>query len=148
MDVGMEYEVLLLQLGSLTRKHYAAEETLREQQEKLENAIKRMSKKNANLEKLQRESLSNTILKLLGSYQRHVAFEATGSRARSDERRGNRPAAGQSSRLARTRRTDLGRRALGIHDRLEDRLRRSRADRAARSDRREVLAARNPDLPA
>lgn len=75
MDVGMEYEVLLLQLGSLTRKHYAAEETLREQQEKLENAIKRMSKKNANLEKLQRESLSNTILKLLGSYQRHVAFE-------------------------------------------------------------------------
>ena len=48
----------------------------------------------------------------------------------------NRPAAGESSGLARTRRTDLGCCALGIDDRLEDRLRRSRADRAARSDRR------------
>lgn len=75
MDVGMEYEILLLQLGSLARKHYAAEESLREQEDRLESAIKRMSIKNANLEKLQRESLSNTIMKLFGSYQRQVDHE-------------------------------------------------------------------------
>lgn len=75
MDVGMEYEVLLLQLGSLTRKHYAAEESLREQEDKLEDAVKRMSKKNALIEKLQRESLSNTIMKLFGSYQKQVDHE-------------------------------------------------------------------------
>lgn len=75
MDVGMEYEVLLLQLGSLVRKHYAAEESLRELEKKLESAIKRMSKKNANMEKLQRESLSNTVMKLFGSYQRQVDYE-------------------------------------------------------------------------
>lgn len=75
MDVSMEYEILLLQLGSLARKHYAAEEALREQEEKLEMTIKRMSKINASLEKLKRESLSNTIMKLIGSYKRQLNHE-------------------------------------------------------------------------
>lgn len=77
MDVGMEYEVLLLELGSLSRKHYAAEEKLREQEAKLQAAIKRMTQKNANLEKLQRESLSNTILKIIGSYKRQMDRETS-----------------------------------------------------------------------
>lgn len=40
--------------SALSRASITPEETLREQQEKLENAIKRMSEKNANLGKLQR----------------------------------------------------------------------------------------------
>ncbi|MGP6139563.1 MULTISPECIES: hypothetical protein [unclassified Jeotgalibaca] len=77
MDVGMEYEILLLQLGSLSRKHYVAEESLREQEERLQAVVKQMSKKNANLEKLQQESLSNAILKIIGSYKRQIDQETS-----------------------------------------------------------------------
>ena len=38
MDVGMEYEILMLQLGSLARKLFNAEENLSKYQEALEKA--------------------------------------------------------------------------------------------------------------
>lgn len=75
MDKGMEYEILLLELGSLSRKYHAVEESLQEQEEKLKAAVTRMSKKNEALEKLQRESLSNAILKIIGSYKRQLDYE-------------------------------------------------------------------------
>ena len=40
MDVGMEYEILMLQLGSLARKLFNAEENLSKYQEALEKATR------------------------------------------------------------------------------------------------------------
>ena len=81
--------------------------------------------------------------------QRHAAAAAPGSRARSDERRGQstcsrpvRPPGPDSPGVI----ADVA--LVGGDARLADRLRRARADRAARSDRRAVLAARHPDLAA
>ena len=46
MDVGMEYEILMLQLGSLARKLFNAEENLSKYQEALEKAIANLEKEN------------------------------------------------------------------------------------------------------
>ena len=60
MDVGMEYEILMLQLGSLARKLFNAEENLSKYQEALEKAIANLEKENRDLERLRNDSFSNT----------------------------------------------------------------------------------------
>ena len=70
MDVGMEYEILMLQLGSLARKLFNAEENLAKYQEALEKAIAALEKENRDLEKLRHDSFSNTLLKLFGNFDR------------------------------------------------------------------------------
>ena len=70
MDVGMEYEILMLQLGSLARKLFNAEENLSKYQEALEKAIATLEKENRDLERLRHDSFSNTLLKLFGKFDR------------------------------------------------------------------------------
>ena len=70
MDLGMEYEILLLQLGSLSRKFYYAEEVYKLQQEQLDVAIQRLENKTLDLERLQKESFSTALLKLMGTFER------------------------------------------------------------------------------
>ena len=75
MDVGMEYEILMLQLGSLARKLFNAEENLLKYQEALEKAIATLEKENRDLEKLRHDSFSNTLLKLFGNFDRRYDKE-------------------------------------------------------------------------
>ena len=75
MDVGMEYEILMLQLGSLARKLFNAEENLAKYQEALEKAIATLEKENRDLEKLRHDSFSNTLLKLFGNFDRRYDKE-------------------------------------------------------------------------
>ena len=75
MDVGMEYEILMLQLGSLARKLFNAEENLSKYQEALEKAIAALEKENRDLEKLRHNSFSNTLLKLFGNFDRRYDKE-------------------------------------------------------------------------
>lgn len=70
MDLGMEYEILLLQLGSLSRKQYHAQEALTKHEQQLEAIIKQMEKEKLDLEKLERESLSTALRKLLGTFEK------------------------------------------------------------------------------
>lgn len=70
MDLGMEYEILLLQLGSLSRKQYYAQETVEKLEEQLEALIKQMEKEKLDVEKLERESLATALLKLLGTFEK------------------------------------------------------------------------------
>ena len=65
MDIGMEYEILMLQVGVLTRKRAAAEETLAKHQAELDAVIEKLEIHNNHLVKLQKESFSNTMLKVL-----------------------------------------------------------------------------------
>lgn len=74
-DLAMEYEILLLQLGSLSRKYNNAEETFAKLKENLNKAIKTLEEKNIYIEKLQRQSFSNSLLKLLGQYDDKVSSE-------------------------------------------------------------------------
>ncbi|MDE1548206.1 hypothetical protein [Jeotgalibaca caeni] len=69
MDLGMEYEILLLQIGSLTRKRFAAEQTVKEHEAQLDEVLSRVEKKSDYLERLQKESFSNTVMKLFGTYE-------------------------------------------------------------------------------
>ena len=75
MDVGMEYEILMLQLGSLARKLFNAEENLLKYQESLEKAIATLEKENRDLERLRHDSFSNTLLKLFGTFDRRYDKE-------------------------------------------------------------------------
>ena len=75
MDVGMEYEILMLQLGSLARKLFNAEENLAKYQEALEKAIATLEKENRDLERLRNDSFSNTLLKLFGNFDRRYDKE-------------------------------------------------------------------------
>nr|WP_319219530.1 hypothetical protein [uncultured Trichococcus sp.] len=75
MDVGMEYEILMLQLGSLARKLFNAEENLSKYQEALEKAIANLEKENRDLERLRNDSFSNTLLKLFGNFDRRYDKE-------------------------------------------------------------------------
>ena len=75
MDVGMEYEILMLQLGSLARKLFNAEENLSKYQEALEKATATMEKENRDLERLRNDSFSNTLLKLFGNFDRRYDKE-------------------------------------------------------------------------
>jgi hypothetical protein len=75
MDVGMEYEILMLQLGSLARKLFNAEENLAKYQEALEKAISTLEKENRDLERLRNDSFSNTLLKLFGNFDRRYDKE-------------------------------------------------------------------------
>ena len=75
MDVGMEYEILMLQLGSLARKLFNAEENLSKYQEALEKAIATLEKENRDLERLRHDSFSNTLLKLFGNFYRRYDKE-------------------------------------------------------------------------
>ena len=75
MDVGMEYEILMLQLGSLARKLFNAEENLSKYQEALEKAIATLEKENRDLERLRNDSFSNTLLKLFGNFDRRYDKE-------------------------------------------------------------------------
>ena len=75
MDVGMEYEILMLQLGSLARKLFNAEENLLKYQEALEKAIATLEKENRDLERLRHDSFSNTLLKLFGTFDRRYDKE-------------------------------------------------------------------------
>ena len=75
MDVGMEYEILMLQLGSLARKLFNAEENLAKYQEALEKAIAALEKENRDLERLRNDSFSNTLLKLFGNFDRRYDKE-------------------------------------------------------------------------
>ena len=75
MDVGMEYEILMLQLGSLARKLFNAEENLTKYQEALEKAIATLEKENRDLERLRNDSFSNTLLKLFGNFDRRYDKE-------------------------------------------------------------------------
>ena len=75
MDVGMEYEILMLQLGSLARKLFNAEENLSKYQEALEKAIATLEKENRDLERLRHDSFSNTLLKLFGNFDRRYDKE-------------------------------------------------------------------------
>ena len=75
MDVGMEYEILMLQLGSLARKLFNAEENLSKYQEALEKAIANLEKENRDLERLRNDSFLNTLLKLFGNFDRRYDKE-------------------------------------------------------------------------
>ena len=75
MDVGMEYEILMLQLGSLARKLFNAEENLTKYQEALEKATATLEKENRDLERLRNDSFSNTLLKLFGNFDRRYDKE-------------------------------------------------------------------------
>ena len=75
MDVRMEYEILMLQLGSLARKLFNAEENLSKYQEALEKAIATLEKENRDLERLRHDSFSNTLLKLFGNFDRRYDKE-------------------------------------------------------------------------
>jgi hypothetical protein len=75
MDVGMEYEILMLQLGSLARKLFNAEENLAKYQEALEKATTTLEKENRDLERLRNDSFSNTLLKLFGNFDRRYDKE-------------------------------------------------------------------------
>jgi hypothetical protein len=75
VDVGMEYEILMLQLGSLARKLFNAEENLSKYQEALEKAIATLEKENRDLERLRNDSFSNTLLKLFGNFDRRYDKE-------------------------------------------------------------------------
>ena len=75
MDVGMEYEILMLQLGSLARKLFNAEENLAKYQEALEKATATLEKENRDLKRLRNDSFSNTLLKLFGSFDRRYDKE-------------------------------------------------------------------------
>ena len=75
MDVEMEYEILMLQLGSLARKLFNAEENLSKYQEALEKAIANLEKENRDLERLRNDSFSNTLLKLFGNFDRRYDKE-------------------------------------------------------------------------
>ena len=75
MNVGMEYEILMLQLGSLARKLFNAEENLTKYQEALEKAIATLEKENRDLERLRNDSFSNTLLKLFGNFDRRYDKE-------------------------------------------------------------------------
>ena len=75
MDVGMEYEILMLQLGSLARKLFNAEENLSKYQEALEKATATLEKENRDLERLRNDSFSNTLLKLFGNFDRRYDKE-------------------------------------------------------------------------
>ncbi|WP_108031495.1 hypothetical protein [Trichococcus patagoniensis] len=75
MDVGMEYEILMLQLGSLARKLFSAEENLTKYQEALEKAIASLEKENRDLDRLRNDSFSNTLLKLFGNFDRRYDKE-------------------------------------------------------------------------
>ena len=75
MDVGMEYEILMLQLGSLARKLFNAEENLTKYQEALEKATTTLEKENRDLERLRNDSFSNTLLKLFGNFDRRYDKE-------------------------------------------------------------------------
>ena len=75
MDVGMEYEILMLQLGSLARKLFNAEENLSKHQEALEKATATLEKENRDLERLRNDSFSNTLLKLFGNFDRRYDKE-------------------------------------------------------------------------
>lgn len=75
MDVGMEYEILMLQLGSLARKLFNAEENLSKYQEALEKAIATLEKENRDLDRLRNDSFSNTLLKLFGNFDRRYDKE-------------------------------------------------------------------------
>lgn len=76
VDLGMEYETLLLQLGSLSRRYYLAEEAYNDQQEQLNKSIEQLEKKSANLEKLEKESFSNSVLKIIGAYEQRYHRES------------------------------------------------------------------------
>jgi hypothetical protein len=71
----MEYEILMLQLGSLARKLFNAEENLSKYQEALEKAIATLEKENRDLERLRHDSFSNTLLKLFGNFDRRYDKE-------------------------------------------------------------------------
>jgi len=75
VDVGMEYEILMLQLGSLARKLFNAEENLAKYQEALEKATATLEKENRDLKRLRNDSFSNTLLKLFGSFDRRYDKE-------------------------------------------------------------------------
>ena len=75
MGVGMEYEILMLQLGSLAGKVLNAEENLSKYQEALEKAIATLEKENRDLERLRHDSFSNTLLKLFGNFDRRYDKE-------------------------------------------------------------------------
>ena len=76
MNKGMEYEILMLQLDSLTRKFFYAEETANTQQQLVESTIQRLENKTLDLEKLQKESFSTTLLKWFGTFDRVFDKEA------------------------------------------------------------------------
>ena len=76
MDLGMEYETLLLQLGALSRKLALAKETHDEQQSALDGAISQLEKKTATLEKMEKESFSNSVMKILGTYEQRYHRES------------------------------------------------------------------------
>ena len=75
MDLRMEYEMLMLQIGSLARKLFNAEENLSKYQEALEKAIATLEKENRDLEWLRHDSFSNTLLKLFGNFDRRYDKE-------------------------------------------------------------------------
>ncbi|APZ49282.1 hypothetical protein BW721_06085 [Jeotgalibaca sp. PTS2502] len=76
VDLGMEYETLLLQLGALSRKLALAKETHDEQQSALDGAISQLEKKAATLEKMEKESFSNSVMKILGTYEQRYHRES------------------------------------------------------------------------
>lgn len=76
LDLGMEYEILLLQIGSLARKKDAAKETLQEHQLQLDEIHAHLEKKNKALLRLQKESFSNTVMKMIGTYDHAVDRES------------------------------------------------------------------------
>ena len=76
VDLGMEYETLLLQLGALSRKLALAKETHDEQQSALDGAISQLEKKTATLEKMEKESFSNSVMKILGTYEQRYHRES------------------------------------------------------------------------
>ena len=59
MDLGMEYEILLLQIGSLARKKDAAKETLQEHQLQLDEIHAHLEKKNKALDVMAVDAESN-----------------------------------------------------------------------------------------
>lgn len=71
----MEYEILLLQLGSLSRKYNNAEETFLKLKENLDHAIKLLEEKNIYIEKLKRQTFSNSVMRILGQYDNKVNSE-------------------------------------------------------------------------
>lgn len=76
VDLGMEYETLLLQLGALSRKLALAKETHDEQQSALDGAISQLEKKTATLEKMEKESFSNSVMKIIGTYEQRYQRES------------------------------------------------------------------------
>lgn len=128
MDLRMEYEVLLLQLGSLARKQYYAKQTLKEHEEQLERAIKRLEKETLALEKEERDLFSTALLKLIDTFKR--AFSQDEETAISAKLEFDK---------AYTRKIASQRRLLELEAEIEEKKNRLR-------DVKETLLRRNPEM--